>query len=115
VTGTPGDGAAPTKYAVPVTLDHLALSRATVDRAAARRAEPGLLDALLADPSTQVLLLDGQLAPVAAGPHVVLVDPPTALAFVAAAWPDDAPVERLYLGRGRDGAEHVALARLVPP
>ena len=40
-------------------LDGLALSRATVDRSAERRSEPGLFDELLADARTAVLVLAG--------------------------------------------------------
>jgi len=100
-----------------VTLDRLALSRSTLDRAAERRATPGLLDALLADPATAVLLVDGDLGPVSTGPDgptLALVDPAVALAFADKAW-SDARVERLYLGRDGAGREHVTLARTVPP
>ena len=41
------------------SLDGLALSRATVDRSAERRSEPGLFDELLADPRTALLVLAG--------------------------------------------------------
>jgi NAD+ diphosphatase len=103
-----------------VTLDGLALSRSTLDAAAERRCDPLLLDALLADPATAVLLVDGDLAPVTPrpeAPHLVLVDPATALAFVDKAWSvdQDGSVERLYLGRDADGRDHVTLARTVPP
>jgi NAD+ diphosphatase len=111
-----------------VTLDRLYLSRSTVDRAAERRTDPELIDGLLADPDTAVLLTDGDLAPVTTGrePHLVLVDAATALAHVEKAWAEPEPtgtpgsaagprVERIYLGREADGREHVALIRTTPP
>jgi len=64
-----------------VTLKRLALSRATLDRAAHRRAETDLVGRLLADQATVVLLVDGDRAPVlqaAATPRLALVDPQTA-------------------------------------
>ena len=101
-----------------MTLDRLALSRSTLDRAAERRNLPGHLDAVLADPAAAVLLVDGDQAPVSTGgegPVLALVDPATALAFADKAW-SDVRVERLYLGRDdADGREYVALARTVPP
>ena len=105
-----------------MTLDRLALSRATVDRAAELRGQEGLLDRLLADVSTRVLLLDGDLAPVTGGavPTLALTDPATALALQEKAWAPDARVVRLYLGHDAPGPDgpgphHVALARLEPP
>jgi NAD+ diphosphatase len=45
----------------PASLSSLALSRGLLDRHSERRADPGLLDALLDDPSTRVLeLVDGR-------------------------------------------------------
>jgi NAD+ diphosphatase len=109
-----------TKYPVAVTLDRLALSRSTVDRAAARRAEPHLLESLLTDPAVAVLLVDGDQAPVAGrpeDPELGLTDPATALEFVDRAWGEAParPVVRLYLGRDGAGREHVALVRTTPP
>jgi NAD+ diphosphatase len=101
-----------------VTLDRLALARSTLDRAANRRTEPGLLDALLADPSTAVLLVDGDRAPVAEGagvPVLELTDPGTALSFADKAWDDGDRVERLFLGQDGDGRAYVTLARTAPP
>lgn len=99
-----------------VILDRLALSRSTVDRRADRRADSEVLDTLLRDPATRVLLVDGDLAPVTVGgePELALTDPATALAFAGTAWHDAPGVARVYLGRG-DGVEYVALARLIPP
>jgi NAD+ diphosphatase len=102
-----------------VTLERLALSRSTLDRAANRRLEPGLLDQLLARPSTVVLLLDADQAPVAqrsGPPTLALLEPQEAARFVKDAWPDaDARLVTLYLGDAPDGREHVVLARTTPP
>lgn len=46
-------------YGVPVDWNRLPLSRAAVDRAAARRAEPDLLERAWAAPTTRVLLVRG--------------------------------------------------------
>ncbi|WP_454294005.1 NAD(+) diphosphatase [Salana multivorans] len=43
----------------PALPDPLALNRATVDRPGAERLEPGLLERLLADPATHIVLVDG--------------------------------------------------------
>ena len=58
--GVPGPGVAATVRVANVTaLDALALSRATVDRDAARRSTPGLVEELLADRGTGVVVLAG--------------------------------------------------------
>jgi NAD+ diphosphatase len=102
-----------------VTLDRLALSRSALDRAAERRTEPDLLDALLGAASTVTLLVDGDLAPVraaAGAAELLLLDPATALAYAGRSWRGDGDlVVRLYLGRDAAGRDHVALAHLVPP
>jgi NAD+ diphosphatase len=106
---------------VAVALDRLALSRSTLDRAAYRRARNGLVDDLLSDPATAVLVLDVDRAPAAAAgtagsdPELVLLDPVTALAFVAAAWPGPGAVLPCYLGDDRDGRSHIVLAHPQPP
>ena len=107
---------------MPVTLPHLALSRATLDRAAHRRVDPELLDRLLAGPSTAVLLLDVDRSPVvdgADGPRLLLLDPDTAARFIKDAWPVDAVdgtgLVRIYLGDDAAGRGHVVLARTAPP
>lgn len=67
-----------------MTLQRLALSRSTVDRAAERRADPGLPAALAADDGTLTLLLHGGLAPVTdgpEGPRLLLLPAPRALAL----------------------------------
>jgi len=97
-----------------VTLQGLALARSTLDRDAARRARPGLLDELLADPGTAVLVLLGDRAPVAEDPRggaeLVLLDPAAAVELVGAA-----PTVGVYLGQdgpagGSGGHARVALA-----
>jgi NAD+ diphosphatase len=105
-----------------VTLERLALSRGTVDRAAHRRAEPGLIDQLLGQASTAVLVLDVERAPVidtADGTALLLLDPDTAGGFVKDAWPQDGAdgsgLVRLYLGDGVNDRPHVVLARTLPP
>lgn len=75
----------------------LALSRATVDRAADRRADPAWLDSLWADGRTRVLLVGDGTVPVDGD----------ALRFVA---PADAPAgERFLLGLDDDGVAYVAV------
>jgi NAD+ diphosphatase len=101
-----------------VTLDRLALSRSTIDRAAHRRTDPDLLGRLLADASTAVLVLDVDQAPVNGGPgrpELLLLDPSAALDFAAGAWVGDPETLRLYLGDDADGRPYVALARPRPP
>jgi NAD+ diphosphatase len=103
-----------------VNLPRLALSRSTVDRAAHRRTEAGLLDQLLADPSTAVLVLDVERAPVedsSHGPQLVLLDPDTAGAYVKENWPDGdgQGLLRCYLGDDPSGRSHLVLARTVSP
>jgi NAD+ diphosphatase len=94
------------------SLDGLALSRATVDRSAERRAEPGLLEELLADPRTAVLVLAGDRVLVEGGDDggdvvLALLAPADVRAeLLAAALP-------LYLGQ--DGPSgHLALALPAP-
>jgi NAD+ diphosphatase len=102
-----------------VSLQRLALSRSTVDRAANRRSDPGLLEALLDRASTAVLLVDGDRAPVvetSQGSALALIEPEVAAGYVKAAWQDgDSRLVRLYLGDDADGREHVVLARTEPP
>ncbi len=94
------------------SLDGLALSRATVDRSAHRRADPALLDELLADPGTAVVVLAGDTVLVQEGPEGV------ALALLA---PADLPAGlpagalSLYLGDDEDGRGHLALALPADP
>ena len=71
-----------------MTLQRLALSRSTVDRAAQLRADPALLGALAADPLTRVLVLRSDLVPVLDGEHgprLLLLPGPAGLALREAA------------------------------
>ena len=96
--------------APPSGLHGLALSRAAVDRRAERRAEPGLLDALLADPATAVAVLAG---------HEILVEEDAGATAVALLAPGSLPeglraaALPLFLGEDDAGRAYVALA--VPP
>jgi NAD+ diphosphatase len=76
-----------------VTLQRLALSRATLDRAAHRRSDPALVARLLADPMTAVLVLHGDRAPVhdRSGIRLALVDPGTAARLVSPAGASTVP------------------------
>lgn len=98
-------------------LAALSLSRTTGDRDAARRADDDLLPRLLADPSTRVLVLDGDRGPVADGPVLALDSPAGARASVAALGVDpDAGTVAVYLGLdGPDRTPHVLLAVPRPP
>lgn len=101
-----------------VTLDRLALSRSTLDRAAHRRTEPGLVERLLTEPATAVLVLDVDRGPVVGGsarPALRLLDPAEALEFVGKAWPGSPALLELYLGDDADGRPHVVLAHSRPP
>ncbi len=85
-----------------MALDNLSLSRSTLDRAAHRRGEPGLLETLLDRPGTRVLELRGDRAPVAdadRAPRLVLSGPRPARA-------DELGV---FLGE-QDGVPYVLLA-----
>jgi NAD+ diphosphatase len=97
-------------YRGEVTLERLALSRSSVDRAAHRRTEEKLLETALADPATRVLVLVGGATAVAPGdgppklellsslPIEVVADAPLlfflgesdGVSYVAAAWPGPA-------------------------
>src|SRR5450755_3833187 len=94
-------------YPEAVSLQRLALSRSTVDRAAHRRSHPGLLEALLDRDSTAVFLIDGEQGPVVdtdRGPVLAFVDPQAAAAYVKSAWQDgDSSLVRLYLGDDATG------------
>ncbi len=94
------------------SLDGLALSRATVDRSAHRRADPALLGELLADPGTAVVVLAGDTVLVQDGPDGV------ALALlVPADLPAGVPAEAttLYLGDDEDGRGYLAVALPADP
>jgi NAD+ diphosphatase len=88
-------------------LPGLALARAAVDRTAERRSEPGLLEALLADPETAVAVLAGDKLLVrdgVAGPAVTLLSPAELPEGLSAA------AQPLFLGQDDAGRAHVALA-----
>lgn len=91
-----------------MTLERLALSRSTSDRAAHRRADPGLLDRLLGDPRTAVLVLDGGRAPlvgVPAEPRLDLLDPAAAVSRR-----DPGEAVAVFLGQNDAGRACVLLA-----
>jgi NAD+ diphosphatase len=102
-----------------VSLQRLALARSTVDRAAHRRSDQGLLEALLDRDSTAVLLVDGERTPVvdsSHGPVLALLDPEVAAGYVKASWQDgDSRLVRLYLGEDPAGRPYVVLARTEAP
>ncbi|MGZ4651393.1 MAG: NAD(+) diphosphatase [Kineosporiaceae bacterium] len=88
-------------------LRGLALSRSAVDRRAERRAEPGLLEGLLADDATAVLVLAGDRVLIEAdaqgSPAVALLSPaspPPGLARLGVSF---------YLGEDASGRSYVAL------
>ncbi|MFN8082593.1 MAG: NAD(+) diphosphatase, partial [Kineosporiaceae bacterium] len=77
-------------------LANLALSRSTLDRAAHRRDDPDLLAQLLKQPSTRVLVMIGDQAPVTAeGTAALVLRPGPDVAHLAAA---DAVLLVAYLG-----------------
>lgn len=91
-----------------MTLQGLSLSRSTLDRAAHRRSDDGLVPRLLADPGTAVLVLNGDRAPTIdspQGPQLVLLDPRSAEPLH-----DGAPSVAAYLGEDAHGKHHVAIA-----
>ncbi|SDO61421.1 NAD+ diphosphatase [Pedococcus dokdonensis] len=99
------------------TLPHLALARPGLDRHAERRAEPHLLDRLLADPRTRVLEVHGDRVPVRwtdAPDQAAAADggsgglPALDLRAPAAG---DAESLVLYLGQDGDGTAYLAVAR----
>jgi NAD+ diphosphatase len=96
-----------------VTLERLALARSTLDRAAHRRADPGLLEALLSDPKTRVLALHGDQAQVrdeVAGPRLLLQSPAEARATLDGTVTGDAQPTVVFLGQDVDARAHLVLA-----
>jgi len=85
-----------------VPLADVALSRSVLDRSAERRADPGLLASLVADPATRVLALVRDSAEVSdgAGRATLLLRPPE---------PADATRLGLFLGTDGDGAAYLAV------
>jgi NAD+ diphosphatase len=86
-----------------VTLDHLALSRATVDRVTKRRTDRDWIDAAWKDPRTRVLVVhDGQA--LVRDDHLV---------FVA---PEEAPAgTRFLLGEDADGTVYFGVSAPLGP
>jgi NAD+ diphosphatase len=89
------------------SLDGLALARATVDRNAERRGEDGLVDELLADPRSAVVLLAGDRLLVEDGADPVSV---ALLAPAQVPAPARAAALALYLGEDGTGRSYIALA-----
>lgn len=100
-----------------MTLQRLPLSRVALERAVHRRSQADLVPRLLSDPTTAVLLLDGDRAPVLDGStRLALADP------VAARFPVDpvagTPVGwalAAFLGEDAAGRAYVLLARPAAP
>lgn len=105
-----------------MTLQRLALSRSTLDRASHRRPDPGLVASLLSVPGTAVLVLVGDRAPITDGPDgpgLDLLDPVTATAAATRtnhgrSGAGDLVVSA-YLGTDAAGRDHVLLAAPAPP
>jgi NAD+ diphosphatase len=90
-------------------LRNLALSRAEVDRSAARRGDAAWLAAAWADPRTRVLAVHEGQALAFAGPGGAAPE----LAFVAPAQAPDGV--RFLLGTGADGVAYFGVAGPLPP
>jgi NAD+ diphosphatase len=90
-------------------LQGLALSRGTIDRRAERRTEPGLIDELLAQPTTAVVVLAG---------HDLLVDDRDGGPGVALLTPAELPAglidASLPLFLGQDDADRAYVALAAP-
>ncbi|WP_292834384.1 NAD(+) diphosphatase [Microbacterium sp.] len=80
-----------------------ALARATIDRAADERTQEGLLGALRIDPTTRVLALHGDRAPLRSGEET-----PTLLLVAPAAVAEGA--QWAFLGRDADGSARLLAA-----
>ncbi len=94
-------------------MQGLALSRSTLQREAHLRAEPGLVERLLGDPQTAVLVLDGDRAPVVDtpdGPRLLLLDAEAAERLHPGLLGPVTPTVAAYLGRDPLGRDHVVLA-----
>lgn len=85
----------------------LPLARSVVDPAAHRRAEPGLLAELWADPATRVLVLHEGRLPLADDGASIALRAPAQLGGMA---PGEGEAVWVFLGRG---AEHAYLAALL--
>jgi NAD+ diphosphatase len=97
------------------TLPNLALARPGLDRHAERRAEPDLLARLLADPSTRVLEVHGDKAPVVlGGPADEGGSTAAPTLELRAPVASDAEALVLFLGQDGDGPAYLAVARPAP-
>ncbi|WP_457253696.1 NAD(+) diphosphatase [Pedococcus sp. P5_B7] len=102
------------------TLPNLALARPGLDRHAELRAQPDLLDRLLADSSTRVLEVHGDKVPVRLGAGDQRDRPGDDAAGGAPALdlrapiPSDADALVLFLGQDGDGTAYLAVARPAP-
>ena len=86
----------------PESLRNLSLSRTALDRAAHRRADPGLFEELLSDPATRVLaVVDGSA-------EVLQQDGRPALAL-RSPLPADRTALAVFLGEDGDGTAYVAV------
>lgn len=85
-------------------MHDLPMTASVIDRDGQARSAPDLLARLLADPSTRVMELIGDRAPLRPDRSLVLRPPE----------PEDADTLLLYLGR-HDGIAHVAACRPSPP
>jgi NAD+ diphosphatase len=97
------------------TLPNLALARPGLDRHAERRAEPDLIATLLADPTTRVLEVHGDRAPVVLVPRdgADLSGAEPAL-DLRPPLPADVDALGLFLGQDGDGTAYLAVARPAP-
>jgi NAD+ diphosphatase len=98
------------------SLRGLALSRSTVDRTAERRAEPRLVEEVLADGASAVVLLVGDRVLVE-GDTAPGMDEPVRLALLAPAQVPPEVAARalpLYLGDDASGRSYLALAVAAP-
>jgi NAD+ diphosphatase len=78
------------------------LARAELDRAAEERMSPGLIEAARSDPSTRVLVVEGDRAPLA-GPDTLLL-----------VGPDEVPDAAQWAFLGRDAEGAAVLAAVFP-
>lgn len=101
------------------TLPNLALARPGLERHAERRAEPDLLERLLADPATRVLEVHGDRVPVSAagepgGTADGQEDGAAPTLDLRGPRADDRHGLVLFLGQDGDGTAYLAVARPAP-
>ena len=92
------------------TLPDLALSRAVLDRSGVERRDEGLVERLLADPSTRVLELRGDRAPVESEPNGQFTEPGDVRLRLRAPTAEDSGRLVLFAGRDGDGTPYVGVA-----